>query len=275
MINVVSFCLWGTNPHYLNGAESALESVHTLYPDWESWIYIAEDVPNESIARLTEKASRVIRMTRGHGRKLRNSATTQFQFEPAFWRFLPASDPSVSKLLVRDSDSPVTPREVAAVNEWLASGKGFHIMRDHPKHEYPILAGLWGTDTALLRDIDQLIRKWNRFDYYGCDQTFLAKIIYPHVRKHAYIHSECIMFPHEVIHHFPTPRQDSDFIGISHTGDESRLALQIRYLNEWIGAGSPVYLRPLPWSLKGLVRIYSRGRFMSGRALPPSAHWDP
>ena len=267
MKNVVSFCLWGTNVHYHQGAESALASTLTLYPGWEPWFYLAEDVPPPVAKRLAAGGAHVIHQTRGQDRPPAKSTTT-YQFEPAFWRFLPASDTSVAKLLVRDSDSPVTPREVAAVDEWLESGADFHIMRDHPKHEYPILGGMWGASAELLRDIDQLIRSWKRFDFYGCDQKFLSRVIYPRVRSNAFIHSECIMFPEEKIHPFPTSRTGEDFIGISHTGDESRLALQLKYLKDWVDNECPVYSRHLPWSIKGLIRTYSHGRIMRGKTLP-------
>ena len=36
-------------------------------------------------------------------------------------------------------------REVDATEEWLQSGKSLHVMRDHPFHSVPMLAGLWGT----------------------------------------------------------------------------------------------------------------------------------
>jgi hypothetical protein len=265
--NVVSFCLWGSNPHYHQGAVTALESARLLYPGWESWIYLAEDVPEPVAEQLTARATKVIRLTRGQGGSPKHPST-KYLYEPAFWRFLPATDSEVDRLLVRDSDSPVTPREVAAVNEWIASGMDFHIMRDHPKHEYPILAGMWGTRGSILRDIGELIRRWNSFDFYGCDQKFLGRIVYPRVRERAFIHSECILFPGETIHPFPVARKKNEFVGISYTGDEKRFALNLKYLDDWNTADCPVILRHSPWSLAGLLRIYSRGRFMKGKTLP-------
>ena len=54
------------------------------------------------------------------------------------------TDLTVDTVLVRDLDSNISPREVAAVQEFLQSPKEFHIMRDHPHHGTPILAGMWG-----------------------------------------------------------------------------------------------------------------------------------
>ena len=43
----------------------------------------------------------------------------------------------------RDLDSLASDREVAAVTEWLRSGRSFHVMRDHPQHGTEILGGTW------------------------------------------------------------------------------------------------------------------------------------
>ena len=63
---------------------------------------------------------------------------------PLVWRFLPALDATVETLLVRDLDSQISNREVAAVSEFLKSNKEFHVMRDHPYHGVAILGGTWG-----------------------------------------------------------------------------------------------------------------------------------
>ena len=255
MRRVVSFCLWGRNPHYINGAYVALASSIELYPDWEPWFYVAEDVSQSVAERLAANGARVIRMTRGQNRP-RPSDNSTFQYEPAFWRFLPAGDPAVARLLVRDSDSPVTPREVAAVHEWQDSDAQFHIMRDHPKHEYPILAGMWGCKTEILRDIEDLIHAWKRFDYYGCDQKFLGTVIYPRILKNAWIHSECIRVPGEEIVAFPTKRSKNEYVGISMTGDE-RVLRETQHVIEWLQRGSPMINRPHPWSIRGRIRLYA------------------
>ena len=63
-----------------------------------------------------------------------------------FWRFLPLGDPTVQRFLSRDLDALVLEREVAAVHEWLESGRQFHIIRDNANHNTAIVAGLWGVD---------------------------------------------------------------------------------------------------------------------------------
>lgn len=63
---------------------------------------------------------------------------------PKMWRFLPMADASVDEFLVRDLDSSVLDREVAAVTQWLNESTAIlHVMRDHPSHNGVILAGEW------------------------------------------------------------------------------------------------------------------------------------
>ena len=61
---------------------------------------------------------------------------------PMTWRFLPLLDATVDHFMPRDSDSHISPREAAAVQEWLQSTNStFHIMRDHVFHCIEILGG--------------------------------------------------------------------------------------------------------------------------------------
>ena len=61
---------------------------------------------------------------------------------PMTWRFLPLLDATVDQFMPRDSDSHISPREAAAVEEWLQSTNStFHIMRDHVFHCIEILGG--------------------------------------------------------------------------------------------------------------------------------------
>ena len=50
----------------------------------------------------------------------------------------------VEVAMFRDLDSRPSQREVDAVHEWLQSKHAFHVMRDHPGHDLPMLAGMWG-----------------------------------------------------------------------------------------------------------------------------------
>ncbi len=58
------------------------------------------------------------------------------------WRFLPLMDPTVDRMLSRDSDSLVTVRAAEAVRQWLReSNATFHMMRDHWGHCSTLILG--------------------------------------------------------------------------------------------------------------------------------------
>ncbi|CAF1613641.1 unnamed protein product, partial [Didymodactylos carnosus] len=101
-------------------------------------------------------------------------------------RFLPLADKFVDYYMSRDIDSPIFDREVSAVNEWIASDKMFHIMRDHPQHDTAILGGLWG-----IKKFE--IPCYNRKG----DQQFLEKYIWPLIRTNSLQHDSflCRRFP--------------------------------------------------------------------------------
>jgi hypothetical protein len=145
-----------------------------------------------------------------------------------FWRFLPTSEPDVDAVIVRDTDSRVAEREKNAVDAWLESGKGFHIMRDHPQHYALILGGMWGARGGRLPDTRYLLMRWRArrlltrktcFDRKGMDQVFLEEMVYPRIQDDVCIHSDFIRFEGEEVSPFPTIRKTQrDFVGRVYQG---------------------------------------------------------
>ena len=105
---------------------------------------------------------------------------------PMTWRFLPLMDPTVDRLLPRDSDSLITAREVSAVNQWLDNSTStFHLMRDHFYHcTTDILGGFWGAKIYqrrhdILKASTKIYYKTKHKMEYGFDQTMLNTFIWP------------------------------------------------------------------------------------------------
>ena len=61
----------------------------------------------------------------------------------------------------------------------------FHVMRDHPDHNYPIIAGLWGADNYanLSRALALKSRLFSTepWDWKYSDQTYLRDTVWPQV----------------------------------------------------------------------------------------------
>ena len=191
MKKVISFCLWGSTPRYTIGALKNAQLATQIYPDWTCRFYVAKCVPMSIIQNLTMMSNTELIVMNEPG-----------DWNGMFWRFHPASDPSVDVMISRDTDSRLTLREKAAVDDWLASDKDFHIMRDHPAHDAPIMGGMWGVRNRLLFNMVDLISEFPKGDFWQVDQNFLRSKVYPTIRNHACVHDE--FFEKNP---FPVPRE--------------------------------------------------------------------
>lgn len=197
MTKVISFSLWGQDPKYTIGAVRNLELAKEFYPDWVCRFYIAQDVPTDIIQQLLDNGGDII-------------TQAQTGWNGMFWRFFAADSDDI--VISRDTDSRLGAREKAAVDDWLASDKDFHIMRDHPYHKTEILGGMWGVRNGLLKGIAGMIARYDKGVYdnrYQVDQNFLREVIYPMVADKATVHD-----PYFQRIPFPTERANAkDFVG--------------------------------------------------------------
>jgi len=175
MKKVISFSLWGDNPKYTIGAIKNAELIDTIYPGWIGRFYCGKSVPIDIIEILkTYTNVEVIEMGENG------------DWSGMFWRFYACEDSDV--MISRDTDSRLNLREKNAVDEWLNSDKDFHIMRDHPYHNALILGGMWGVRNGILKNIVDLIKNYNKGDFWQVDQNFLSEQIYPIVVNSSFVH---------------------------------------------------------------------------------------
>jgi len=207
MKKIISFSLWGSNPVYAIGAVRNAELAKEIYPDWICRFYIGKSVPVEIIDSLVKKNNTEVFIMNEAG-----------DWTGMFWRFYPASEPDVEVVISRDTDSRLNLREKAAVDEWLAGDKDFHIMRDHPYHTTEILGGMWGVRGSLLSNMTSMILDYTKGDFWQVDQNFLKERVYPLVKTHACVHDE--FFEKRA---FPTIRTSKRFVGQAFTGDDDLL----------------------------------------------------
>ena len=83
-------------------------------------------------------------------------------------------------VIVRDADSRITAREAMAVYEWIASGRKFHLMRDHAWHRTSINAGMLGVRGPLSTKlaISMVLASIGECQY-GKDEDWLEANVYP------------------------------------------------------------------------------------------------
>ncbi len=106
-----------------------------------------------------------------------------------FWRFLVINEPGVDRFLVRDADSVFSEKERRAVDQWLASDKYFHIMRDHYVQTDLIQAGMWGGVANIFPPLNQLLEKFQvATPSKMIDQLFANQFLWPTVKQSVLIH---------------------------------------------------------------------------------------
>ncbi len=195
MKRVISYSLWGDNPKYTIGAIKNAELALTYYPDFECWFYVDENtVPKDIIDSLKNFSNTKI--------ILRNGDLNHCK--PMMWRFESIDDPEVEIMISRDTDSRFLLREKLAVDQWLESGKLFHIMRDHPFHGIEILGGMFGTrKVPSIPSWIELMKNCIQNYYRDYDQYFLRDYVYPLIKDDVMIHAshckyegdKCLNFP--------------------------------------------------------------------------------
>lgn len=217
MKRVITFALWGDNPIYNIGAIRNAELAAIYYPDFECWYYVhTPTVPSSTI----DKLSHLLNV------KIIDKEGDINTCKPMCWRFEAIDDPDVEIMMSRDTDTRILLREKLAVDEWLQSGKIFHIMRDHPYHYSPhmkIMGGMFGTKKipeVNWTNLSNMIVQTHHRDY---DQIMLNDHIYPLVKDNSMIHTLFNLYSDEVTNSFPIPYDDDyRFVGEYVYADESR-----------------------------------------------------
>lgn len=167
---VISFGLYGADPKYVNGALRNAELTPSVFPGWTMRVYHDNTVPRESLDKLAAMGYVVCMCYVAKDMRCISQAGSDacgfglyvcicsFRVElreqaheagagiaGMFWRFLVADDETVDRYIVRDTDSRLNEREARAVDAWIASGKKYHILRDHPSHsQATVSGGIWG-----------------------------------------------------------------------------------------------------------------------------------
>lgn len=183
-MKLISFSIWGSNPKFVVGAVENIRLAALYYPGWKCRIYCGSDVPMQRRQELHEAGFQVYQ----RGARLG-------MHEGLFWRFEPAYETGVEAFISRDCDSRLNPREAAAVEEWLASGKRLHTMRDHYEHIVPILGGMWGC--LHWPEFGHLLGEWKQHGKVGSmgnDQDFLKEKVWPLVKE-----SDCIQHDRYIV----------------------------------------------------------------------------
>lgn len=215
--NVIAFSLWGSDQRYIQGAINNAVVARYLYPGWRARFYIDAHVSEDVIKALAQNGAQIMRV----GDTL---PANQFGL---FWRFLVEDDENVDIWLCRDADSVMSIKERAAVEDWLQSGRAFHVMRDRPSHAELILAGMWGAHRgnigAMRKRIEAHVESGKKMlNNRITDQEFLRWSIWPIVRQDVLAHDSYFTYgnPTRFREEFQLPSNrhigQNDWVHMSH-----------------------------------------------------------
>jgi hypothetical protein len=232
MVNVFSFCIYGPEiPKYYHGLLENIRLINQHYPGWKTYVYAGDDVTEGFLATLRANPTVMVHETGIHGQL------------NTIHRFFAIDDPGVDVAFFRDADSRVHWKDRWAINDFLASGRAVHIIRDHKEHGSYIPAGLWGLRTGVFAtSLRQAFQDWTPVHAgngrpedpisFGIDQNFLGRVIYPAIRPLALVHySNGQLFPEEVGKNFPFAWSETVFCGKVELGGVPYPDLPMRALN--------------------------------------------
>ncbi|KAF2350188.1 hypothetical protein FHG87_019057 [Trinorchestia longiramus] len=234
---VVTYCFFGDFQSYALGLPEILQKIKIYYPGWVVRLYTEPQNYSQELQPLLLQHSNfyICDVT-----NLPGSIHDLRGVDARLWRVAVLGDELVDVFLSRDLDAEIIEREVAATEEFLRSGKALHIMRDHPYHYVPILAGMFGVNQtasnfSLLNSIrEQLFMKRKRKIQ---DQVLLNNHLVSKLKSSMISHDSyrCKKFPNSTA--FPT-RRDKQGLFVGNRRYRKNLG------NETIKKECPIECRP-------------------------------
>lgn len=184
--NIIAFSLFGQQSKYCEAAVLNVREQPRIYPHWTCRFYVDDSVPAHVIQRLRQGGAQIM-LVQGPVR----------QWPGPMWRFLALQDPQAHRILFRDADSIISQREAAAVDQWLVSGKRFHVMRDSASHTELMQAGMWGVVEGSLPPLEKLMERFMDAQMespHFADQYFLRQYVWPYARTSLMQHDSIFGF---------------------------------------------------------------------------------
>tara|TARA_R110000765_G_scaffold17124_3_gene47205 strand:- start:155 stop:823 length:669 start_codon:yes stop_codon:yes gene_type:complete len=202
MNNIIAYSLWGNDPKYIEGAFHNIKLLPKEFPGWGIRIYHDGSISDGLQDKLSKSNDVSLVNVEDWG--------TSKPFYGMFWRYCIADDPTVDRFIIRDLDDRLNQHDKAAIDEWVASDKPFHIMRCVPVHNFLVMGGLWGAVQGEFPEGFNMHKKVleyeataNPFDVYR-DQRFLGENFYPLAKNNCVVHGLDFDFESGDVREFPS-----------------------------------------------------------------------
>ncbi|TWA70532.1 Flp pilus assembly protein TadD [Azospirillum baldaniorum] len=175
--NVIAFCLWSGQPASVHDPVEILRQTVALYPGWICRVHHDGTLAAFRLAELAAAGADLV------------AVAADAPTGGPYWRLTAADDPTVARFLCRDWDALPSADGKAAVDDWIASGRPFHVLRDGVLHTEVMTGGHWGGVAGLLPDLLPLAERHAAAEADRLqDHRFLRRIVWPMIRDRALIH---------------------------------------------------------------------------------------
>tara|TARA_X000000368_G_scaffold380117_1_gene335690 strand:+ start:2207 stop:7276 length:5070 start_codon:yes stop_codon:yes gene_type:complete len=205
---IIAYSLYGNDSRYIDGAIANAKLYRKIYPGWHMRVYHDDSVPQKILETL-------------HRHDVQLHDMSKSNINAMSWRFT-VSD-NVARFCARDIDSRLSMREKHAVDEWIVSGKKFHVMRDHPSHSsYAVSGGMWCASDKGMRQIQHVLKGIPSGNQYMQDMDWLNAKVWPIAQQSVLQHDSfsCDKFGGGLP--FPTPRVGWEHVGSVYINGQMR-----------------------------------------------------
>ncbi len=177
--NIIVFTLPTSDEYLVKGAVQNATFARAIYPGWRCRFYVASDFPADKQKRLLATGAQIVQVS-GRGRLK----------EPQLWGLHVLGDKKVQYFLMRDVRALLNVRERVAVDDWLDSGRWFHVMRDHYSHTELMMPGMWGGVNGALPPVLKLLNGFapELMTSGSVLSALLADRVWPTIRDSVCIH---------------------------------------------------------------------------------------
>jgi hypothetical protein len=163
---VFAYSLFGRKAEYFIPLIESISQLNKFLPEAKVVVYYDETVPEHFIELLLINKVILIKKEKNIG------------LSGTFWRFEAVDDFPNDRIHIRDSDSIITRREISLLKLIIENNIKDYIIRDNPKHAYPILGGMWGISSIPKQPMKALLKRFPNKIERTNDQLFLGYFLW-------------------------------------------------------------------------------------------------
>ena len=188
---IFSFSLFGEDIYYLKCLINQINQIRKYYTKKNTYFYIT--VEKKYLFKKELKKLKKIFNT-----KIFYKNINEQKYIASFWRYL-INNKKNSYFIFRDADCYFFYRDYKIIQQWINSKLDFCSVRDSPTMRWPIMAGMFFSNSSGLKKIKTIYRdSISKIREYGniyyLDQLILRDFVYPQIANKTLVISENVRY---------------------------------------------------------------------------------